>query len=79
MGAAPRYDVFLDARGLACPLPLVKARQALMVVDAGATVCVLATDPQAKSDFEHFCEATGHRLLRAEREGEVLVLVLEKA
>jgi TusA-related sulfurtransferase len=36
-----RYDVLLDARGLVCPIPLLKARQALMVVGRGATICIL--------------------------------------
>lgn len=74
-----RYDVFLDLRGLVCPIPLVRTRQALMVVDSGATVCVLATDPASKSDFETFCEATGHRLLKNERQDEIFVYVIEKA
>jgi tRNA 2-thiouridine synthesizing protein A len=78
MSDARRYDVLLDARGLVCPLPLVKARQALMVVEAGATICVLATDPEARSDFERFCEATGHLLHGIDEEGGVLVIVLEK-
>lgn len=73
-----RYDVFLDCRGLACPMPLVKTRQALMVVEPGASICVLATDPQAKADFDRFCEVTGHRLREFERREEVLVFVLEK-
>jgi len=73
-----QYDVFLDARGLACPMPLVKARQALMVVEAGATICVLATDPEARSDFERFCEASGHKLLSAEERAGTLVFVLQK-
>ena len=60
-----RYDVFLDARGLVCPMPLIKARQALMVVGRGATICVLATDPGSVADFTSFCDATGHRLLSA--------------
>ncbi len=74
-----RYDVFLDCRGLACPMPLVKTRQALMVVEPGASICVLATDPQAKADFDRFCEATGHHLREFERREDVLVFVLEKS
>jgi tRNA 2-thiouridine synthesizing protein A len=77
--ADERYDVFLDLRGLACPMPLVKTRQALMVIESGATVCVLATDPESEADFASFCELTGHKLLRSERDGEIYVYVLEKA
>lgn len=73
-----RYDALVDARGLSCPLPLVKARQALMVLAGGATVCVLATDPAAPRDFEDFAEATGHSLLDSRSENGVFVIVLEK-
>lgn len=73
-----RYDVLVDARGLACPLPLVKARQALMVIEPGQTVCVLATDPAAANDFEEFVEISGHTLERSDRQADVLVIVLRK-
>lgn len=73
-----QYDVFIDARGLACPMPLIKTRQALMVVEPGATICVLATDPTSKRDFEMFVEATGHKLIRQETEDDVFLYVLEK-
>ncbi len=74
-----KYDVFIDARGLACPMPLIKTRQAIMVMEPGATICVLATDPTSKRDFEMFAEATGHKLLRQDKEGEVFLYVVEKA
>ncbi len=74
-----KYDVFIDARGLACPMPLIKARQALMVVDPGANICVLATDPTSKRDFEMFADATGHKLLRQEKQDDVFLYVIEKA
>jgi tRNA 2-thiouridine synthesizing protein A len=78
--AERRYDALIDARGLSCPMPLVKARQALMVLDPGATVCVLATDPAARRDFEDFAETTGHELLEAREEEAtgVLWLVVRK-
>jgi tRNA 2-thiouridine synthesizing protein A len=77
--AKQRYDVFLDARGLVCPMPLIKTRQALMVVGRGATVCVLATDPDSVADFTNFCDATGHRLVSSEQKGGLFVYVIEKA
>jgi tRNA 2-thiouridine synthesizing protein A len=73
-----RYDALVDARGLSCPLPLVKARQALMLLPAGATVCVLATDPAAPRDFEEFVEMTGHTLEEQRVEDGVHLLVLVK-
>ena len=72
------YDVFLDARGLVCPMPLIKTRQALMVVEPGATICVLATDPDTVADFTSFCEATGHKLVVNDREGGIYLYVIEK-
>ncbi|HEX6114983.1 MAG TPA: sulfurtransferase TusA family protein [Geminicoccaceae bacterium] len=74
-----RFDVFLDARGLVCPMPLIKTRQALMVVARGATICVLATDPDSVADFTSFCDATGHRLLSSEQKDGVYLYVIEKA
>ena len=73
-----KYDVFIDARGLACPMPLIKTRQALMVVGPGATICVLATDPTSQRDFDMFVEATGHLLLRHEKKDDVFLYVIEK-
>jgi tRNA 2-thiouridine synthesizing protein A len=77
--AKQRYDVFLDARDLLCPMPLIKTRQALMVVGRGATICVLATDPASVADFTSFCDATGHRLLSSQQEDGLYVFVIEKA
>ncbi|SNB63516.1 tRNA 2-thiouridine synthesizing protein A [Arboricoccus pini] len=73
-----RHDALVDARGLACPLPLVKARQALMVLEPGAVVCVLATDPAAADDFTNFCEHGGHVLLEIREADGVLKIVLAK-
>jgi tRNA 2-thiouridine synthesizing protein A len=78
-GTATSYDVFLDLRGLVCPIPLVQTRQALMVVESGATFCVLATDPASKRDFETFCDMTGHLLLKSEEQDGIFVYVVEKA
>jgi tRNA 2-thiouridine synthesizing protein A len=55
----------LDATGLLCPLPVLKARRALKAVPAGGILEVLATDPGATKDFEHFCHTTGCELLEA--------------
>ena len=57
----------LDARGLICPLPVLKARKALKHVAVGEILAVLATDPGAPKDFEHFCETTGSELVAVEQ------------
>jgi tRNA 2-thiouridine synthesizing protein A len=67
----------LDARGLRCPLPLIRARAALDVMAAGDTLVVLATDPEAPIDLAAFAADEGHRLVR-ERDGEVWRLTLTK-
>jgi len=68
----------LDARGLKCPLPVLKARRALQGVAPGGLLRVLATDPWAVKDFAHFCETTGCELVESGREGEVLRFLLRK-
>jgi tRNA 2-thiouridine synthesizing protein A len=57
--AAIRPDQTLDAVGLLCPLPVLKARRALRDVPAGGILEVLADDPGAAKDFAHFCRAGG--------------------
>jgi tRNA 2-thiouridine synthesizing protein A len=69
----------LDATGLLCPLPVLKARRALKSLAPGAVLEVLATDPGAVKDFAHFCETTGCELLESsEQPGGVLRFRLRK-
>ena len=60
----------LDARGLACPLPAIKAQAALAALPPGGTLVVLATDPEAPVDIGALAADAGHTFL-AEREGAV--------
>jgi len=69
----------LDARGLRCPLPVLKARKALKELPAGAILRVLATDPGAIKDFQAFCKTTGHALLSSDQTGDVLSFDIRKA
>jgi tRNA 2-thiouridine synthesizing protein A len=52
----------LDARGLACPLPVLKAKKAIRKVAPGGLLKVLSTDSSSVADFQAFCEVTGHSL-----------------
>ncbi len=52
--------VEIDARGLLCPLPVLRARKVLMSLPEGALVRVLATDAMARIDLPHFCTEAGH-------------------
>jgi tRNA 2-thiouridine synthesizing protein A len=72
-------DATLDAKGLLCPLPVLKARRALKPLAPGAVLEVLATDPGATKDFEHFCQTTGCEMIEAtERPGGILRFLLRK-
>ena len=62
---ALRIDRQVDACGLHCPLPLLKARQALRELSAGETLLVAATDAGSWRDFSAFAEQSGHILLEA--------------
>ena len=70
-------DQTLDAKGLNCPLPILRAKKALTALPAGATLEVLATDPGAVKDFEAFCRTTGHELLESIHRGQRLPLRAE--
>lgn len=70
--------VFLDATGLKCPMPLLKAKKALNEIEPGARLRVVATDPGSVRDFAVFSEQSGHALLESgERDGRYTYL-LEK-
>jgi len=57
-------DREVDARGLNCPLPILRAKKALNDLASGQVLKVIATDPGSRRDFEAFARQTGHRLLR---------------
>ncbi len=57
------FDKELDARGLNCPLPILKAKKALNELTSGQVLKIVATDPGSTKDFEAFCKQTGNELL----------------
>jgi tRNA 2-thiouridine synthesizing protein A len=72
------HSAALDARGLRCPLPVLRARKLLLALKDGQRLLVEATDPMAAIDFPHFCSETGHRLVATEHDGAVLRFLIEK-
>lgn len=68
----------LDAKGLRCPLPVLRARKAMKEVDPGGMLQVLATDPGAVKDFAHFCETTGHQLVESTQDCDVFCFLIRK-
>lgn len=69
----------LDAMGLKCPLPVLRARKAMKPLASGDVLEVLTTDPDSLRDFKNFCETTGARLLSAEEKDGVFRFEIEKA
>ena len=72
-------ETLLDARGLNCPLPVLRARKAMQRLAPGALLRVLATDPGTVKDFQAFCAATGHELVESETAGDEFHYLLRKA
>lgn len=59
----PGYQLTVDATGLACPLPILRAKKALATLSSGDVLRVLTTDRGAVRDFQAFCRQTGNELL----------------
>lgn len=65
------FDQELDARGLNCPLPILRAKKTLNGMEAGQVLKIIATDPGSVKDFEAFANQTGNELMgSAENDGE---------
>lgn len=76
---AEQECVEVDATGLPCPMPLLKAKRALNAMAAGQRLRVLATDSGSVRDFEVFAEQSGHRLLASEECDGVYSYLLQKS
>lgn len=66
----------VDARGLSCPMPIVKVAQAMKQLGAGETLKMLATDPGSVRDVEAWARTTGHQLLESTLDGGIYRFVL---
>ncbi|WP_318508841.1 sulfurtransferase TusA family protein [Bacillus sp. T3] len=74
-----KANVILDAKGLACPMPIVKTKKAMNGLDAGQVLEVQATDKGSKADIKAWSESTGHQYLGTLEEGEVLKHYIRKS
>jgi len=63
------FDQELDARGLNCPLPILRAKKSIQALAAGQVLRIVATDPGSVKDFEAFCKQTGNELLDSSEQG----------
>jgi len=68
----------LDAKGLNCPLPILKAKKALKDLPTGETLRVLATDPGSVADFQAFCRTTGNDLLESKQDGDTYNFLIRR-
>ena len=73
------FDQELDASGLNCPLPILRAKKALNGMDAGQVLRIVATDPGSVKDFEAFANQTGNPLLDSGEEGGKFVFRIQKS
>ncbi|MEG3641362.1 sulfurtransferase TusA family protein [Magnetococcus sp. PR-3] len=71
-------DKHLDAKGLNCPLPILKAKKALKDMQPGQILSIEATDPGSAKDFESFCAQTGNKMAKASENGDVFYYEIEK-
>jgi tRNA 2-thiouridine synthesizing protein A len=69
----------LDARGLNCPLPILRTKQAIAGLTAGEVLKVMATDPGSLKDMDAFCRQTGNQLLQSGQEGDAFLFLIQKA
>lgn len=69
----------LDAKGLNCPLPILKARKALKDVPPGEILEVLSTDPGSIADFQAFCRQTGNELMESTTEDSVYRFLIKRS
>ena len=71
-------DKELDARGLVCPLPILRTKQSLAGMTSGQTLKIVATDPGSMIDFQVFAEQTGNELLSLSQTVDEFIFILKK-
>lgn len=72
------FDQELDASGLNCPLPILRAKKAITALSAGQVLRIVATDPGSVKDFDAFCKQTGNELMESGEEGGKFVFLIKK-
>jgi len=72
------FDKELDARGLNCPLPILRAKKALTDMTSGQILRILATDPGSVKDFQAFSKQTGNALLSSETADTEFIFFMKK-
>ena len=73
------FDDELDASGLNCPLPILRAKKSLATMESGKVLRIVATDPGSVKDFEAFAKQTGNELIDSGEEGGKFLFRIRKA
>ena len=73
------FDQELDASGLNCPLPILRAKKTLTGMEAGQILHIIATDPGSVKDFDAFAKQTGNVLLESKEEGGKFHFMIKKS
>ncbi len=73
-----QFDKELDARGLNCPLPILRTKKALTDMNAGQVLKIMATDPGSVKDFQAFSKQTGNALLASDKTDSEFVFFMQK-
>lgn len=68
----------VDARGLSCPLPILRAKKALADMASGEVLKVVATDPGSQRDFAAFAKQTGNQLIETSSEDKIFVFLMRR-
>mgnify|MGYP002635355508 CR=1 FL=1 len=73
------FDRELDASGLNCPLPILRAKKTLADMESGQVLHIIATDPGSVKDFEAFAKQTGNVLMSSGEEGGKFTFMMKKS
>ena len=73
------FDAELDARGLNCPLPILRAKKSINELTSGKILRVVATDPGSVKDFEAFCKQTGNTLVSSGQNAGAFEFFIKKS
>ncbi|MGR8999814.1 MAG: sulfurtransferase TusA family protein [Gammaproteobacteria bacterium] len=72
------FNLEVDASGLLCPLPLLRLKKALMEIDSGEVVKVIATDPAVHLDFGVYIDQTGHQIVELIKYSDAQIFYIRK-
>ena len=71
-------NAFLDAKGLNCPLPILRAKKAIQDIEVNGLLDIHATDPGSVKDFAAFCRSTGNELVSSSQEGNIFMFTIKR-